>query len=261
MKYLFLLLLLIGCGSKEIDKPPLKQKYINIGLGDYNVNDMNTVNLGNGEIDKLNDNSWVLTSHTNYKCIDNPASRCNKVDFNVVDGYKMESMKYTFDFTLLEYNTVEPPYYIIIWQDWRRRNPLDSNGRHPITTIKVKYDDSGIYLTHCENSWQWGYDFGDDPEDTDHSLHQENDCHGKHYFYVGQTVSIEFFIDTFGASLHTDNKKLSEEKYKTKSNIEDHKIQWGMYWDVNYNNKNDPHKRIAVRIDDFTRYQLMPSGM
>ena len=241
-----------GCNSEKAKTEVIGKNYLDVGLGDYNTNDMTTMNLGNGLINVLNDNSWELTSHLNYKCIDNPASRCNKVDFNTLDEYKYDDVLYEFDFTLLEYNTLQPPYYIIIWQDWRKRNPLDSNGRHPITTIKVKYD-NGVYLTHCENSWQWGYDFGDDPDDTDHTLHQENDCHGRYYFDVGQTVSIRFFINDKGASLIVNNYLVSSEAYKTKSDLEDHKMQWGMYWSNEYNNQNEQDKRITARIDEFKR--------
>ena len=252
MKYIFILLLLVGCNdSKEVIVEE-EIVYIDVGIDGHVIHGMDTVNLANGTIDTINSNSWVFSGFLNDTCINHPASRCNKVDIVVQDDYQNENVKYSFEFELIEYSKDYPPYYVIILQDWRPRDILDSIGRHPISTIKVKHLDGRPYLTHCENSWQWDYSFSDDDED--HSLHQENDCHGKYFIEVGVSVNIEFHINPQGASLVVNDKVISNETYKTKSNISKHRQMWGMYWDVNYNNENDPDKRIVIRIDNFKRF-------
>lgn len=253
MKYLILMFIFItGCNS-ENDEKPEAVKYINVGIDGYNLNGKDKVIYAGGDVDAINDNSWIFTSHTNELCVNNDKSRCNKADININDEYKNEQVKYSFEFVLVEYNLTDSPYYVIIWQDWRKRNPLDSNGRHPITTIKIKKFNDKIYLAHYDNSWQWGYDFGLDPEDTDHSLHQENTLNGAYEIEVGVDYDVEFYISPEGASLVVNGFKVSDKKYKTKSDIEEHKAQWGMYWDNDYNNENDLNKQIVTRMDNFAR--------
>ena len=247
--------LLSGCGGSSTEAPVLNPppviNYVDVGIEGYQINNQELKSLANGDIDVINDNSWVFTGFTNDLCIDNPASRCNKADIMVLDDYKNNDVKWPFEFELVEYNREFPPKYIIGWQDWRYRTELDSIGRHPITTIKVKHLDGRPYLTHCENSWQWDYTFTDDDED--HSLHQENDCHGKYFIEIGVSVNVEFYINPEGASLVVNDIVVSDEKYKTKSEFSDHKNMFGMYWDVDYNNKNEPDKALVVRIDNLKR--------
>ena len=246
--------MLSGCNSESVKVYEPEIVYTDVGIDGYVINDTTKHREANGTIDVINNNSWVFTGFTNDLCIDNNSSRCNKSDMNLVDDHKLDNVKYTFEFELVEYNTDNPPYYVIIWQDWRKRNPLDSNGRHPITNIKVKHINGHPYLTTCENSWQWGYDFGDDWDDTDHSLHQENDCNGYYPIEIGVRVNIEFYINPEGAKLVINDKMLSDKKYKTKSLIEDHLAQWGMYWSNEYNPDNNQDNRLVIRIDNFKRY-------
>ena len=256
MRYLLLVLFLVGCGDDK------KENVIHIEpeTNFTQVQDVEFIPKGlpfdkryNGDVEVVGVNSWVLTSNTNDTCIydNNKHHWCKKVDILTYDFYKEDLARFSFRLNVVEHPDISP-YYLILFQDWRRQNELDSMGRHPITNVKLKKDDNGLYITHCDNSWQWGYDFGDDPTDLLHELHQENDCHGKYRVQIGIDYDIDFYLSKLGASLVINNKVVSDELYKTKSEHEDHRFKFGMYWSPDHNQENDPLKRIILSVSDFT---------
>lgn len=219
----------------------------------------------NGRIDHLDDNSWIYTGFTNDRCKGRLNSSCRKVDSNFTDSLATDRViKYSFNFTVDQYNIDEPPYWIIIFQDWVRILPpeIDSNGNHPITTLKLKVFGNQLNLCHYDNSWQWGYDFGDNVSDTavdvDHTLHQENTLNGCATVYVGMPIDVELILrDSGRVTFNVDGKSISDKRYQTKSKTTNHAIQWGQYWSKGYNVDNSFDKQTILTIKDLTLSELV----
>ncbi len=256
-KYYYLLpILLLGCSPKldnsTITKVNLfKQKNIEINLHE-------SLNY-NGYIKTLNNNSWVFNSHTNSLCINKTNSSCRKSDANFKEDILKpnEVTKISFEFEVVAYNKVYTPDWVIIYQDWVRIIPTDTNGNHPITTLKLKIIDNKINLCSYDNAWQWGYDFGTNvlgnAIDVDHSLHQKNTLNGCKQIEVGISYDINIVTYKSGRFIYSVNDSvISDNFYQTKSKDEPHIIQWGLYWSKGYNLNNDPLKQIIVRFDNFT---------
>ena len=108
----------------------------------------------NGQIDYINDNSWVYTSHTNNLCTESVSgdkvlkSPCRKVNSSYSDSVASNRIvKTIFNFTLLEFNLDNPPEWNILFQDWVRVDPNNPNGNPPITTVKIITIDDEIYFS------------------------------------------------------------------------------------------------------------------
>lgn len=199
---------------------------------------------GYGVREDLNANSFVYTSHV----IDYIHGRdcekhfCKKVISYLDDTAYLQdkATKYEFYLTVNKYNFIDPPFHIIIFQDWVRIDPDDRNGNHPITTLDLKPVDGGISLAHYDNAWQFDYGFDnpfdiDDPTDALHN-HDYKRFNGSTALNVGQEYKVELVIyDDEKVKLIVDNKLISEAFYKTKSLTENHIQQFGMYWYRNYN--------------------------
>lgn len=254
MKYLFLLGLLVGCGGKKekIDEPVALPEFVEVELTDITYRDKNF----NGDIDHINSNSWAFTSHTNNACINSSytlKSKCRKVNASIVEGVTVANRvtKIQFELMVADINLNNAPYFDILYQDWVRINPDDANGNHPITTIKLKAFNGKLHLAHYDNSWQWGYDFGDDEFDSLHN-HDENTLNGYKEIDIGVDYNIELLTYDSGRFIFKVNDVvISDKYYQVKSPTEEHVLQWGQYWDKGYNTDNDPLKRIVIRIDDF----------
>lgn len=273
MKYL-LLLLVVTC--------TYAQEWGNVGIDKAKINGGVGSGLFNARIDILNENSWEFTSNTNNnnKCPGRDGKwtewNCRRGDISLVEWYQKEAtMKYSFDFKLEKYPSWPSPYFIIIFQDWRKQNERDSMGRHPITTIKLKNYNGLLYLGHFDNSWQWDYDFtadnnhddsvhsfthttygcrGEAPHPNDGIHHQENTCNGVHQIQLDTEYHVEIIISLTGVKFMVDGVTVTDVEYKTKSNLEWSFIKWGMYWDENYNTWNDPDLQTIYEIKNFKRW-------
>lgn len=112
---------------------------------------------------------FVITTHDNKSCKYVDSSRCRKgmLAFNETSPTTYENHDLWFSFRYYD----DFPEWVIIFQDWVRIKPEDTNGNHPITTIKLIKDSGKYYLVHYENSWQWddsNYD-PNDPYDLNHT--------------------------------------------------------------------------------------------
>ena len=271
MKYLILLLLSVGCIGQEWGNMGIDNAKINGGVGS---------GLFNAKVELLSSNSWRFTSNTNNngKCPGGDEKwvdwNCKRGDVSLVEWYQKEAtMKYSFDFTVHKYPAWPSPYWMIVYQDWRKQNAKDSMGRHPITTLKLKNYNGILYMGHFDNSWQWGHEFPyDDPTDATHSFpgstegcrgeapnpndgihHQENTCNGVYPLEVDVTYHVEIITSPSGVSFIVDGVVVTDVEYKTKSNHEWSFIKWGMYWDEYYNTTNDPNLQTVYSIENFTR--------
>lgn len=270
---LVLCFLVFGCGggsSEAVTHNPdahifLPAGYTPVG---FKIGDLMPVSLAsavfndssyfNGQIDHINLNSWVFTSHTNPLCIDVLVSHCRKVNAVMVEGQSVPGRvtRIKFELNVVELNKTDAPYWVIIYQDWVKVDPLDGNGNHPITTVKLKVFNGNLNICHYDNSWQWGFDFGDnvdgDKIDVNHDLHQENTKGGCAAINIGVNHDIEIWnYDDGFFQLYVDEDLISHKAYQTKSPTESHVMQWALYWNKGYNKEHDPLKRIVIRIDDF----------
>ena len=203
---------------------------------------------------ELNENSWLFTGHViDYdRCYraTNP-SWCRKVQTT----YKYDAthssgreQKISFDITISKYNFIDSPDWIIIWQDWFRYDPLDTNGNHPFSTLKIKNIDGEMNLVAYNNAWQWNYTADnpfnpDDPFDSLH-LHEDDTATGAAPIALNVTYHVEIIIEdgitpADGAIIiYVDDVLLSWESYQTKPTdfIEPGGVmQFGMYWSKFYN--------------------------
>lgn len=241
LTFLFFVGLLLTACQSEIADNELENEVINGIRYHYSYN---------GTIDTTSDDSWVYTSHTKNSCRNKITSSCRKIDMNYTDyDYTGDRVvNYNFKMSLLEYYTFEPPEWIIIFQDWVKIYPDDPDGNRPISTLKIKPRDDKIFLQHYDNSWQWdapyiiGSDFDKNPDR----------LNGEFEIEIGVEYEINFIIHDVGkVELWVNDNKITSVEYKTKSIASDHTIQWGLYWSKGYNLKNDPLKRIMLRIEDF----------
>ena len=243
--------MLVGCGGsdKEVEEVTYTELTPEIIY--------NHSNNYNGQIDFIDDRSWVFESHTNPLCIDKLTSACRKVNAKYIDGIASDRVtKYSFALNVNEINLDDSPYWVILFQDWVQVDSSDGNGNHPISTLKLKNFDGQLALAHYDNSWQWGYDHGDnvdgDKIDVDHSLHQENTLNGFKIIEVGVEYNIEIVIHDEGYfEFYVDDLLISANAYQTKHSVNQHAIQWGLYWAKGYNTDNDPLNRIVASMYDF----------
>ena len=246
MKYLIFLLLLFGCGSvNEIDKIP-EIPFVKVSY-EYQTRD-----IYYGIYEEI-DNGWLFKSHI----IDYPfceraekPSYCRKIgalfeyDPSHVPGLET---KYSFDYTVTQYNMIDPPYFNIIWQDWHDIDPNDNGGNHPISNLKLKVFDGKLHIATYNNAWQWDYDFYNpydptDPEDTQH-LHPENELTGMIGISIGKKYHIEIIVkdginpEDGETIIFINGRLLSYESYQTKplTSIRDAALQFGLYTDRYYN--------------------------
>lgn len=260
MRYVIIALLLIGCGSESQkttdDKinyfaPVESPKVTHRSMGVYG-----------GEIEIINNNSWNYFSNKNYSCVNKNASVCRKAMSSYTDIVATNRIvKTDFVFTLVQYNPEKAPYWVIIYQDWVRIIPTDTNGNHPISTIKLKSFDDKPYLCHYDNSWQWGYDFGEnrdgDAIDIDHTLHQENTKNGCKKIDINVTYNVTILNNDKGEfAFYVNDGLVSKRKYQTKSKTEKHVIQWGIYTSKDYNLNNNPELSVILSVDNFNLYSL-----
>lgn len=245
MKHLIILivtlLLIQGCnGSKDRQDIPIEpvepakvwiEQTLTLSTGSYPESSYfgGTVNYDEST------NSYETISHTNMNCVlDNGIAKplksgCKKAifqmstlenDSNYVEG---RVTKYTSSFTVNSINLDTPPDWIIIFQDWVDIDQNDSNGNHPISTLKLKVNEGQLSINHYENSWQFNHAWDvNDPEDADHTLHQINDLHGSVNIDVGVEYNVEIIItdginDTTGNLTVTLNEvEFSNVDYQTK---------------------------------------------
>lgn len=260
MRYLFLILtlLIIGCGggSKEVKQEPEKLNFVEKAY----IANLHTSDNYNGQIDIINDKSWVFTSHTNPKCTKSVSpdkyykSPCRKVDanFRVEDVSENIIERLTFEYTPVEYNLKFPAKWNIGFQVWSPDYP------HPITTLKLKVFNDELNICHYDNSWMHGYNFeineDIDPANIDHSLHQENTLNGCKVIEIGVSYNIEVLNYHSGRFVFKVNGRVISNKYYKTIGSSPYMIQFGQYWSKFYNEENDPLNRIVVRIDNLTRW-------
>lgn len=261
MKYLFfVLLLLFGCNGESNDLVKEgKFKFIEIELPELTHRSLGSFG---GEIEHVNDNSWIYTSSVNQNCLGKLNSSCRKAMTSYTDKVATNRViKTEFEFSLIQYDKYNAPHWVIVYQDWVRIIPTDSNGNHPISTLKLKTFDDKINLCHYDNSWQWGFDWGENRDgdvlDLDHTLHQENTKHGCKEIDLGVTYNISIINHDSGFfEFYIDDVLISKSLYQTKSPTENHVIQWGIYTSKGYNTLLDPLLGVILRIDNFKLYEF-----
>lgn len=183
----------------------------------------------------------TYTSYPVETCINNSESKCRKAMTYFYDEYSVHSAYLNFkDFGGFE-------DWIIIFQDWVRIKPEDTNGNHPITTIKLIKDNGKYYLAHYENSWQWddGNYEPDDPFDLHHTHKNMEVEHGRVEIHLNKHYKIDFVIDRSGySSLTVNDVQVSSAYYQTKSPTEKHVYMWGAYW--NYTSINAEPTKFSM---------------
>jgi len=248
MKYIFILLMAFNASALDFEQQELN------GLAHRQFN---------GDIEFINDNSWRYTSHTNANCTfsnsgDNALkSPCRKVNSSFVEGVTVQDRvtKISFDLTVDDINLFGKMGWNIIYQDWVRINPNDSNGNHPITTVKLIIVDNVLNACTFNNAWQWGYNYPThDPYDSlhEHQTNTVNGCGMVGAWAVPDKVEIITY-DSGRVIFKMNNLVISDYSYQTKSATESHVIQWGQYWNKGFNLENDANDNIELKIENFTR--------
>ena len=208
----------------------------------------------NGTITDTAQYSWTFTARTNQACLNVERSGCRKVGVQIDKGeFNFENKRnYSFDFSIKPYTLV--PEWVIIFQDWVRIDPNDSNGNHPITTIKIRQFYGQLYLQHWENSWQfkpWNFE-PDDPYDYNHN-HGLEVMRGEYKIQSDQTYHISFDIHDRGyASLKVDGVRVSDADYQTMSYTEPHINYFGMYWSKGFNTQEAYDSNFIINISNLT---------
>ena len=206
----------------------------------------------NGHIEDIAPDSWRLKAHDNELCLNVDRSGCRKVGLQIDKGefnfkYKRN---YSFSFNIEPYTLT--PEWLIIFQDWARIDPLDTNGNHPITTLKIRQFYGQLYLQHWENSWQfkpWNFE-ADDPYDFNHN-HGLEVMRGEYKIQSGETYSVSFDIHDRGyASLTVDGIRVSDADYQTMSYTEPHINYFGMYWSKGFNTQEAYESTFVINIFD-----------
>jgi hypothetical protein len=248
------MLLVASCNNTEVVEEEIIWK--EAPLEDVFIHDGETYWAYGGTVDyDENTSSYVSTTHTKMDCVlDNDIllplkAPCKKADFgvstlkensNYVEG---RITKYKFNFEINALNIQNPPDWIIIFQDWVDIDPNDSNGNHPISTLKLKIENERVRLVHFDNSWQFNHIWDEnDIEDADHTTHQLNSENGSQEIYVGVEYEVEIII-TDGIGNGTGNftvllngLELSNKDYQTKFGGETINAvnTWGIYLSKGY---------------------------
>ncbi len=204
----------------------------------------------NGYIEDLAPDSWKLTAHGNSGCLNLNNSGCRKVGIEIEKGSFNLQNKRNYSFTFKIHQSESAPEWLIIFQDWAKLDPLDTNGNHPLTTIKIRRFADQLYLQHWENSWQfkpWNFD-PDDPDDYNHT-HGLEVMRGEYKITAGQYYDISFDIHDRGwASLKVNGVRVSDAEYQTMSYTERHINYFGMYWAKDFNKPEDYEIEYSVEV-------------
>ena len=186
---------------------------------------------------------------------------------------------YNFDLRINKYNQFAGPEWIIIYQDWMLLDANDTNGNHPITTIKLKPMSNGrIKLGHFENSWQFNHSIQNpidisDPYDYNH-IHEPNRERGfvilddddiLEWFRIELTIRDGDTLTGGSVTFKVNDIVVSDVSYRTKNDANRHHVSWGMYWSKYYNTDYNycgnwyadelSCKSTSITIRDFRIYQ------
>jgi len=207
-------------------------------------------NYFNGSIETLSPNSWGFEAHSNSACIEQERSGCRKVGVQIDKGAFDFQAKRSYSFTFKLESGENAPEWLIIFQDWTRIRPEDTNGNHPITTLKVRRFAGQLYLQHWENSWQfkpWNFE-PDDPDDYNHN-HGLEVMRGEYKIDAGEYYDVSFDIHDRGwASLKVNGIRVSDAEYQAMSYTEPHINYFGMYWSKGFNSIDDYNSGLSIEI-------------
>ena len=208
----------------------------------------------NGWIEPLSRNSWSFVAQGNERCLEFEGRGCRKVGVQIDKGaFNFKAQRnYSFDFRIEPYSLI--PEWLIIFQDWAKLNPEDTNGNHPVTTLKIRQFAGQLYLQHWENSWQfkpWNFE-EDDPYDTNHN-HGLEVMRGEYKIQAEETYNISFDIHDKGyASLSVNGIRVSDADYQTMSYTEPHINYFGMYWSKGFNTEAAFYSHFEIQIKNLT---------
>ena len=213
----------------------------------------------NGEIDYVNSSSWIFKGRENSSCTSNAGSRCRRVNIKSDGAVASDRVtKYSFDFKLTKFDMWTDLEWMILFQDWVQIVPGDSNGNHPISTIKIFLQDGDLKIGSYDNSWQWGFDYtacntSGSAIDVNHDYHQKNRLNGSAIIsrYTDYTIDVIIY-DSGRFIFKLDGNVISDTSYQTKSPTANHVIMWGQYWDKNY------YEPIDLKITNFKKWVLNP---
>jgi len=222
----------------------------------------------NGVYTELGQNSWSYKSHMVphfYEEIPGVYCHfCRKVQTHYYDGKAFtpgRQVEYTFDFTVDKWNYIDPPFSVIVFQQWARKTSTE-NIIHPITTLKLRKW-KGLSLGLSDQAWQFEnhsanpYDIND-PDDKKHR-HPESRDNGHQALNVGQTYKIKllmndgFSINKGAVRLYVDNQLVGISFQRVRSISEPNTIMWGLYWQNGHKNGYNGHiqnKCSAVTGED-----------
>lgn len=227
------------------------QSYYSGLPNDFRINDKNNGHNSNVVFDESL-GGFVISTHTNPYCEGRDSSMCRKgmIAFDDNQSSSYENHNFYFSFDAGEYF----PEWVIVFQDWVRIKPEDTNGNHPITTMKLINEGGKYYLVHYENSWQWddaNYEAGD-PYDLNHTHEWQEVERGRFEIVEHAHYKINFYISTSGyAELSVDDNLVSSAYYQTKSHTEQHIFMIGDYWSRYYNLENNPDKAMRMVVYGF----------
>lgn len=235
-------------------------KFLLLVLLSFNVNALDFLYKGssdgrvskyfNGYIEDIAQGHWKLTAHSNNLCINLESSGCRKVGLQIDKGEFNFDAKRNYSFTFKLNASGNVPEWLIIFQDWARLRPEDTNGNHPITTLKIRRFAGQLYLQHWENSWQfkpWNFEV-DDPDDYNHN-HGLEVMRGEYKINTDEYYNVSFDIHDRGwASLKVNGIRISDANYQVMSYTERHINYFGMYWAKDFNKPEDYEIEYSVEV-------------
>lgn len=205
----------------------------------------------NGIYTEYSYDSWAYKSHMvphDYEDIPGVYCHfCRKVQTHYIDDKAFTAgreVTYSFDFTVDKWNYEDPPFSVIVFQQWAERTETE-NVSHPIVTLKLKKW-QGLSLGLFEQSWQFNnhsanpYDIND-PDDKKHR-HPDSKNHGYLPLNVGQTYKIELTlidgvnIEVGGTLLKIDGRVIARSRHRVRSLNKPNTIAWGLYWQGGHKN-------------------------
>lgn len=252
---IFICFLFFGCNSDQVKSSSWTENEIKAYYtGMPNGFITNSKESGyNSDVDFDEDlGGFVISTHRGTNCKNVDSSRCRKGMLAFHETTPSAYENHNFWFSFRDYDDF--PEWVIVFQDWVRIKPEDSNGNHPITTIKLIKDSGKYYLVHYENSWQWddsNYEAGD-PYDLNHTHAWQEVERGRFEVVEDAHYKINFYISNNGyAELSIDDNLVSSAYYQTKSPTENHVVLIGAYWSRYYNLTNDPNKALRIVVYGF----------
>jgi len=261
MKYLFIVLFLIGCGGESKDNVAV----VTVEQPQYNFIETELIDLTwqsggsyGGTVTQTGDKDWYFETHTNLDCFGVLKGKCRKSSVMLTEGLPVEGRvtKYSFDIGILKYNMDDSPDHVIIWQMWAKLFD-EPGGNHPPQTIKLLNDNGQLKYCGFDNAWQFELEtiseLGHSPDGSTHP-HPDDRNNGCSNTELNSSDKIDLYVwDNGRTAFYVNDKLIFDKEYQVKGVDREHKMFWGAYWSIGYNKEIDPSKSIELTINGFSR--------